>query len=330
MRARVVAPVLPAVTGQDMVLGAALAAGRLGARTSRRVARTLAPAARLAVDPPLVPRALRLRPRLDAWGRLWQTERHGIVSTAVAAGAAATQRTVDVVLPQVDLTPVVEAVLGRLDLDAVVTAVLARLDLDAVAASALAGLDLDPVAQSALADLDLAAVVGTALEEVDVTAIVVQQVALGRVVTAALDQIDLTEVVLSRVDLERVVTAALDTLDLTALVQQRVDIAGLAEDVVDEIDLPEIIRASTGGIAAEGIRTVRMHSVGADEAVSRLADKWLLRIRRRNVETDVALEIEQPPEVEVAKDADPDDPAGHHDAPGPHPGSPPSPPGDRA
>lgn len=312
------APVLPPVTGQDAALGAALAGSRLLMRTGRRAAQTLAPVVRLAVDPPLVPRALRLRPRLDAWGRLWQSERTAIVTAAVDAGAQATQRTVEVVLPQVDLTPVVEAVLARLDLDVVVTAALARLDLDAVVASALAGLDLDPVAQSALADLDLAQVVATALEEIDVTTIVVERVALGRVVEAALDQVDLTEVVVGRVDLERVVTAALDTLDLTALVQQRVDIPGLAEDVVDEIDLPEIMRASTGGIATEGMRSVRMHSVGADEAVSRLADRWLLRLRRRNVETDVALEMEQPPEVDKPKEP----PSGDGPAGAPSPGDP--------
>jgi hypothetical protein len=285
---------LPAVSGQDVALGAVLAGSRLAARTGRRVADVFGPAVRLVIDPPLVPRPLRLKPRLDAWGRLWQSERTAIIEAGVGAGADVTQRTVDAVLPLVDPTPVVEAV-------------LARLDLDAVVAAALHSLDLDPIAQSALDDLDLAQVVATALQEIDITAIVVEQVALGTVVTAALDQVDLTEIVLHRVDLERVVVAALDTLDLTALVQQRVDLASIAEDVVDDIDLPEIIRASTGGIATEGVRTVRLQSVQADEAVSRLADRLLIRLRRRNVETDVALEAEAPPEIE----ADPDRPDSH-------------------
>jgi hypothetical protein len=272
--------VLPPVSGRDVALGATLAGSRLALRAGRRASRALAPAVRLAVDPPLVPRALRLKPRLDAWGRLWQTERSAIVEAGVGAGTDLTQRTVDAVLPLVDLTPVVESV-------------LARLDLDTVVGTALASMDLDPIAQSALDDLDLAQVVATALQEIDITAIVVEQVALGQVVTAALDQLDLTEIVVSRVDLERVVVAALDTLDLTAIVQQRVDLATIAEDVVDDIDLPEIIRASTGGIATEGVRSVRMQSVQADEAVSRLADRLLIRVRRRNVETDVALEAEQ-------------------------------------
>jgi hypothetical protein len=278
---------LPAVSGQDVVLGATLAGSRLALRTGRRLRRVVAPAVRLAVDPPLVPRALRLKPRLDAWGRLWQTERSAIVEAGVGAGTDLTQRTVDAVLPLVDLTPVVESV-------------LARLDLDTVVGTALGSMDLDPIAQSALDDLDLAQVVATALQEIDITSIVVEQVALGQVVTAALDQLDLTEIVVSRVDLERVVVAALDALDLTAIVQQRVDLATIAEEVVEEIDLPEIIRASTGGIATEGVHTVRLQSVQADEAVSRLADRLLIRLRRRNVETDVALEAEEPPEVEAA------------------------------
>ncbi len=256
------------MTTTDVVLGTALTAGRLALRGGRSLARGLSPVARVVLDPPLVPHRLRLRPRLDEWGRLWQRERTTIVSTTVGSGAQVTQRTVDTVLPLVDLTPVVEAVLGRLDLDAVVTGAIDR--------------------------LDLAGVVAGAVEQVDVTALVLEQVDLGDVVTAALDQVDLTDIVLSRVDLNRVVVAALDTLDLTALVQQRVDLATIAEDVVEEIDLPEIIRASTGGIATEGVRVARLQSIEADEAVSRLADRLLLRIRRRNVETDVVLEAEQP------------------------------------
>ncbi len=256
------------VTTSDVALGTVLAGSRLALRTGRSLARGLSPVVRVVLDPPLVPRRLRLRPRLDEWGRLWQRERTTIVATSVGSGAQVTQRTVDTVLPLVDLTPVVEAVLGRLDLDSVVTGAIDR--------------------------LDLAAVVASAVDEIDITSLVVEQVDLGGVVTVALDQVDLTEIVLARVDLHRVVVAALDTLDLTTLVQQRVDLATIAEDVVEDIDLPEIIRASTGGIATEGVRAVRLQSIEADEAVSRLADRLLLRIRRRNVETDVVLEAEEP------------------------------------
>lgn len=251
-------------------MGALLAGSRLARRAAGTAGRVLTPAVRVALDPPLVPRAWRLGPRLDALGRLWQAERAAILTAAVQDSGRASLQVADVVLPLVDLTPVVRSVLARLDLDA--------------------------VASDAMIDLDLAPLVAAALEQIDLTTLVTTRVDLAAVVTAALDRLDLTEVVVTRVDLQRVVTAALDTLDLTEIAQQRIDIATIAEDVVDDIDLPEIIRASTGGIATEGIRSVRLQSVQADEAVSRLADRLLIRVRRRNVETDVALDAEQPAE----------------------------------
>jgi hypothetical protein len=256
------------VTGSDIALGTLLAGGRMTGRVARSTGRLLAPAARVALHPPLVPRRWQLGPRLDAWGRSWQEERAALLADAVTTGAAGAQRSLDLVLPLLDLTPLVQAVLARLDLDA--------------------------VSQDALDGLDLPAVVSTALDGLDLTTLVVDRVELGTVVTSALDHLDLTEVVVSRVDLERVVTAALDRMDLTALVQQRVALADIAEQVVEDIDLPEIIRESTGSVASEAVRSARMQSVEADEMVSRLADRMLLWLRRREVSTDAVLEGEQP------------------------------------
>jgi hypothetical protein len=86
-------------------------------------------------------------------------------------------------------------------------------------------------------------------------------------VEAILDRIDLTDTVLNRVDLEAVVTAVLAEVDVAALVEQ----------ALDELDLPEIIRESTGTMASETVRSVRMRGVGADEAVNRVVDRLLLR-----------------------------------------------------
>jgi hypothetical protein len=119
-----------------------------------------------------------------------------------------------------------------------------RADLDAIATTALARVELEPV------------------------------------VSAALDQLDLTQLVLERVDLERVVTSALQHLDLTQIVRQQVDLIGLADYVVDGIDLPEIIRDSTGSVASEAVRGLRMQGVGADVAVARIVDRMLHRRRR--------------------------------------------------
>ncbi|KAA9150313.1 hypothetical protein FPZ12_041465 [Amycolatopsis acidicola] len=52
-------------------------------------------------------------------------------------------------------------------------------------------------------------------------------------------------------------------------VLDRLDLTGIVRDVLDEIDLPGIIRASTGSVATESVRDVRIRMVAADDAVSR-------------------------------------------------------------
>jgi len=99
---------------------------------------------------------------------------------------------------------------------------------------------------------------------------------LPLLVNAVLDQIDLTELVITRVDLDRVVLH----VDVDA-VAARLDLLGLAEYVVDGIDLPKIVRDSTGSVASEGIRGVRMQSIEADEALAKFVDRMMLRRRAR-------------------------------------------------
>jgi SAM-dependent methyltransferase len=138
-------------------------------------------------------------------------------------------------------------------------------------ATALARLDLDVVVAAALADVDLDRIVGDAVARVDIATLVEQVLA----------EIDLTTLVTDRVDLGRVVDDVLDQIDLTALVMQRVDLAAVAERVIDDIDLPEIIRESTGSIAYETVRGIRLQSVDADRAIERVVDRILLRRRGR-------------------------------------------------
>lgn len=135
---------------------------------------------------------------------------------------------------------VVNAAVRRyVDLDGLVGTV----DLDAVAER------LDVEAVIARVDLDAVA------QRIDVEAI--------------LDRLDLTDTVLTRVDLKLVIDTVLAQMDLPVLV----------EGVLDEIDLPEIIRDSTGTMASETVRGVRMQGVNADEAVARVVDRILLRHR---------------------------------------------------
>jgi hypothetical protein len=142
----------------------------------------------------------------------------------------------------------VEAVLDRVDLT---ETVLQRVDLDVVVHHVLTLVDEGAVA-------DLAA-------KVDVDA-----VARRLDIEAVLDRMDLTETVLKRVDLVKVVDAVLDQMDLIAL----------ANEIIDGVDLPEIIRDSTGSMASETVKGVRMQGIGADQAVDRAIDRLLLRRAR--------------------------------------------------
>ncbi len=152
------------------------------------------------------------------------------------------------------LVPVlIESLVRRLDLTELVRThvdldgLVARVDLDAAAGR----LDVDAVARR----LDIEAVI----DRLDLTAIVRERVDL--------------DLVVSGVDLDAVATR----LDMEAIIE-RIDLVSLVEEVIAEIDLPEIIRQSTGSMASETVRGVRMQGISADEAVSRAVDR--LRLRR--------------------------------------------------
>jgi hypothetical protein len=152
------------------------------------------------------------------------------------------------------------------------------------------GLDVvrDVVRDVVLARLDawVPVVVAAVLDRLDLTELVVRRVDLDRVVRevdldAVLDRLDLTDVVVRRVDLDRVargldVDAVVGRADLDAVIA-RVDLLALAEFVVDGIDLPKIIRESTGSVASEGLRQVRLTSVDADRALAQFVDRMLFR-----------------------------------------------------
>ena len=104
------------------------------------------------------------------------------------------------------------------------------------------------------------------------------------IVELIVSRLDLTGVVTRNVDLEEVV----EGLDLDAIAQQldldaviaRIDIVAIVEDVLSAIDLPAIIRASSGSVASETVRSVRMTGISADEALGRRLERHLLRRRR--------------------------------------------------
>lgn len=241
----------------DLALGLAWQGYRATTRAAGVVSAVATPAVRLVVDPPLVPRPLRLRSWADRAAADWRADRPGALRTAAAARDQIVPAAVDAALAPVDLTGLV---VDRVDLEALVNQVLDRLDLTDVV----------------VRRVDLERVVDAALQPLDLTQLVVERVNLSQVVKAALDQVDLTAVVTEQVDLAALVNAALDQMDLTALVRERVDLVGISEDVIDAVDLPEIIRASTGSVASEAVRSVRMQSINADDGVQRMVDRVIL------------------------------------------------------
>jgi hypothetical protein len=58
------------------------------------------------------------------------------------------------------------------------------------------------------------------------------------------------------------------------------DLIALANEIIEGVDLPEIIRDSTGSMASETVKGVRMQGIGADQAVDRAIDRLLLRRAR--------------------------------------------------
>jgi hypothetical protein len=126
------------------------------------------------------------------------------------------------------------------------------------------------------------------LDRIDLTAIVRDRVNLDALIRAVdidavLDRIDLNAIVRDRVNIDGIVRAVdIDAvaarLDLDAVIE-RLDLPVLAQETIDEIDLPLIIRESSGSMASEAVRGVRMHSIDADEAVHRALNR-ILRPRR--------------------------------------------------
>jgi hypothetical protein len=162
------------------------------------------------------------------------------------------------------------------------------------AASAFTRELVPQVVDAVLDQLDLTWLVA---ERVDIDELVAR-VDLERVVArvdvdAIVDRLDLNEIA-SRIDVEAVIAgvdldAIAQRLDVEAVID-RIDLAGIARSVIDEIDLPEIIRESTGSMASETVRGVRIQGIEADAAVSRAVDRVLLR--RRSRETDAPGEPE--------------------------------------
>ena len=144
------------------------------------------------------------------------------------------------------------------------------------------------------------------LDQLDLTQLVLDHVDLGRVIDAVdidavVDKLDLDAIV-QRVDLDRVaeridLDAVAERLDVERVVA-RLDLAKLSLEVIDRIDLPEIIRSSTGSVANEGVRVIRMQTFGADRAITGLVNRMLGR-RPPTAAEEMAREIAEDPDQDV-------------------------------
>ena len=256
---RVVPRVSPdAQRALDVTLGLAgmtVGAAVVAVRTAHRVT---APVTRLLWRPPLLPRSLHPATILEEAARTGRAEQVALRRRFEVLLDAWAPVLVEAVVERIDLTRLVrehvdlDALVASVDLDAAVArvdldAAVARVDLDAIAAT----LDVDAVV--ARADLD------AAVARVDIEAIL-DRVDLDAI-AATLD----VDAVVARADLDRVIA--------------RIDIVRIVEEVLDAIDLPAIIRDSTGSMASETVRGVRMTGVSADDALSRVVDRALFRRR---------------------------------------------------
>ena len=247
---RVVPRVSPdAQRALDVTLGLAgmtVGAAVVAVRTAHRVT---APVTRLLWRPPLLPRSLHPATILEEAARTGRAEQVALRRRFEVLLDAWAPVLIEAVVERIDLTRLVrehvdlDALVASVDLDAAV----ARVDLDAIAAT----LDVDAVV--ARADLD------AAVARVDIEAIL-DRVDLDAI-AATLD----VDAVVARADLDRVIA--------------RIDIVRIVEEVLDAIDLPAIIRDSTGSMASETVRGVRMTGVSADDALSRVVDRALFRRR---------------------------------------------------
>jgi predicted RNase H-like nuclease len=96
-------------------------------------------------------------------------------------------------------------------------------------------------------------------------------------VDAVLDRVDLTSVAKERLDID----AVMRTVDIDSIVD-RLDLVALANEVIAAIDLPAIIRQSSGSLASETVRNVRIQSIEADRAVERVIDRFRPHRRLRS------------------------------------------------
>jgi hypothetical protein len=194
--------------------------------------------------------------RLGGFDARWREQRPRDEEAAASFLRLLVPQVVDAALDQIDLNELVaerielDRVVDRLDLDRVID----RLDINAI----VARIDIDRI-----------------LERIDVRALV-ERVPVDEIVSrldldAIVANVDLDQVV-RRVDIQ----AVADRIDLRALVR-RLDLTAIASEVIEELDLTQLIQDAMGSMTNETVGGLRVQSMNADHAISRLRERLLGR-----------------------------------------------------
>ena len=249
-------------SGVPLVAGAAIGVALEGAKWGARAATTMVRSAELffslLTSPGFVQEPLRQAgDRLGGFDARWREQRPRDEEAAAAFLRLLVPQVVDAALDQIDLN---ELVAERIELDRVID----RLDLDRV-----------------IARLDIDAIVGPDRPRPDPRTRRRSQAIVERVpVDEIVSRLDLDAIVAS-VDLDQVVRrvdiqAVADRIDLQALVR-RLDLTAIASEVIEELDLMQLIQDAVGSMTNETVGGIRVQSMNADRAISRLRERVLGR-----------------------------------------------------
>jgi hypothetical protein len=278
----------------DAALGGAAMATSATVWVVRRFARAAAPVVRIVLHPPVLTERLhpaRVVEALADRGHVARTYTGADLNQIIAA---VVPPVVYEVLDNLDLTALV---LERVDIDTVVSAVDVEAIVDRVDIAAIVErLDIDAI----VSNVDIDAIVRRVNIDAIASQLDIDNIVSRVDVDAIVSQVDL-DAIAKRIDLDAIVEridldAIVSRVDVDAIVR-RLDLVGLAEEVVNGIDLPEIIRESTGSMASDVVRDVRMQSIDADVAIARLIDRILRRRRARR--TDAPGEPESLPRANL-------------------------------
>jgi hypothetical protein len=292
----------------DAALGMAVMTTRAALSVMRGFGRLAAPVGRVVMHPPILNERLHPARVVDALADRGHEARKSTSDDLDRIIAAVVPPVVDEVLDSLDLTALVlervdiDTLVSTVDVEAIVdrvdmAAIVEKIDMDAIARridvdSIVDKIDVDAIVRrvdvdAIVAQVDIDAIakridMDSVVDKIDVDAIV------RRVdVDAIVAQVDI-DAIAKRIDVDAIVgkldiDAIVDRIDIDAIIR-RLDLVSLAEEIVNGIDLPEIIRESTGSMASEVVRDVRMQSIDADVAIARIVDRLIRRRRARRTE----------------------------------------------